>query len=117
MIEIEGLTVQYGSTVALDDATNENMEMVPVVYRDSQLLEWWARYLLSRQDWAGLIKVILWPCSWKTWQFAITVMCACPPPARMISLLIIRNSIPYFRMNQATGLQLHFFYDLTIDKV
>lgn len=63
------------SAVSLDDATTENMERVPVVYRDSQLLEWWARYLLSRQDWAGLIKVIeQFPESaqnedrWRYWQ-------------------------------------------------
>lgn len=46
------------SAVGLDDETGLYMERVPVVYRDSQLLEWWARYLLSRQDWPGLINVI-----------------------------------------------------------
>lgn len=46
------------SAVALEQKTAENMQLVPVLYRDSQLLEWWARFLLSRQDWSGLIKVI-----------------------------------------------------------
>lgn len=46
------------SAVALENGTVENMERVPAMYRDSQLLEWWARFLLSRQDWAGLLKVI-----------------------------------------------------------
>ncbi len=46
------------SAVALEDGTIENMEKVPPLYRDSQLLEWWARFLLSRQDWAGLLRVI-----------------------------------------------------------
>jgi soluble lytic murein transglycosylase len=43
------------SAVALNDDTAGNMEKVPPSYRDSQLLEWWARFLLSRQDWTGLI--------------------------------------------------------------
>ena len=46
------------SAVELNDETGLHMERVPMVYRDSQLLEWWARYLLSRQDWPGLIDVI-----------------------------------------------------------
>lgn len=46
------------SAVSLEDHTVEYMELVPPVYRDSQLLEWWARFLLSRQEWAGLIQVI-----------------------------------------------------------
>jgi len=46
------------SAVALEDDTVENMERVPPIYRDSQLLEWWARFLLSRQDWAELLQVI-----------------------------------------------------------
>ena len=46
------------SAVALEAETAERMELVPVIYRDSQLLEWWARFLLSEGDWAGLITVI-----------------------------------------------------------
>ena len=46
------------SAVGLEDDTVANMELVPVLQRDSQLLEWWARYLLSRQDWSGLATVI-----------------------------------------------------------
>jgi len=34
------------------------MQRVPAAERDSQLLEWWARFLLSRQDWAALPAVI-----------------------------------------------------------
>lgn len=44
--------------VALDDDTASYMSRVPILYRDSQLLEWWSRFLLSRQDWTGLIDVI-----------------------------------------------------------
>jgi soluble lytic murein transglycosylase len=46
------------AAVALEDDTVEQMERVPVIYRDSQLLEWWARYLLSGGYWAALIDVI-----------------------------------------------------------
>jgi soluble lytic murein transglycosylase len=46
------------SAVALEDDTSANMERVPGIYRDSQLLEWWARFLLSREDWTGLMAVI-----------------------------------------------------------
>jgi soluble lytic murein transglycosylase len=46
------------SAVALDDDTVEYMSRVPLLFRDSQLLEWWSRFLLSRQDWTGLIDVI-----------------------------------------------------------
>jgi soluble lytic murein transglycosylase len=46
------------SAVALDDETVAYMSRVPVLYRDSQLLEWWSRFLLSREDWVGLIDVI-----------------------------------------------------------
>ena len=46
------------SAVGLEDDTDVQMARVPVVFRDSQLLEWWARFLLSRQDWSGLATVI-----------------------------------------------------------
>ncbi len=46
------------SAVALEAETAERMELVPAIYRDSQLLEWWARFLLSEGDWPGLITVI-----------------------------------------------------------
>lgn len=46
------------AAVALADDTVEQMKKVPVVYQDSQLLEWWARYLLSGGYWAALINVI-----------------------------------------------------------
>jgi soluble lytic murein transglycosylase len=34
------------------------MRRVPVIYRDSQLLEWWSRYLMSVGDWSALADVI-----------------------------------------------------------
>jgi len=46
------------SAVGLEDDTSGRMARVPVIDQDSQLLEWWARFLLSRQDWPGLIPVI-----------------------------------------------------------
>ena len=46
------------SAVAMEDDTTARMMRVPDVYRDSQLLEWWARFLLSRQDWPGVADVI-----------------------------------------------------------
>ena len=46
------------SAVALDAGTVVQMTRVPDLYRDSQLLEWWARFLLSQRDWAGLVVVI-----------------------------------------------------------
>jgi soluble lytic murein transglycosylase len=46
------------SAVELIDETAENMVRVPVLYRDSQLLEWWVRFLLSRQDWPAVTTVI-----------------------------------------------------------
>lgn len=46
------------SAVALDADTLVRMQRVPVEYRDSQLLEWWSRFLLSEGDWHGLIEVI-----------------------------------------------------------
>ena len=46
------------AAVALEDDTPEQMERVPVAFRDSQLLEWWARYLLSGGYWAALTNVI-----------------------------------------------------------
>jgi soluble lytic murein transglycosylase len=46
------------SAVGLEAKTSVRMEQVPVIYRDSQLLEWWARFLLSGEDWAGLITII-----------------------------------------------------------
>lgn len=46
------------AAVAMEDDTVAYMTRVPVLYRDSQLLEWWARFLLSRQDWPGIAGVI-----------------------------------------------------------
>ncbi len=46
------------SAVAMEDDTSAHMERVPGEYRDSQLLEWWARFLLSRQDWPAVANVI-----------------------------------------------------------
>jgi len=46
------------SAVAMDNDTTARMQLVPVTYRDSQLLEWWARFLLNRQDWFALADVI-----------------------------------------------------------
>jgi soluble lytic murein transglycosylase len=46
------------SAVGLEDGTASQMARVPVVFRDSQLMEWWARFLLSEQDWSGLVTVI-----------------------------------------------------------
>lgn len=46
------------SAVEMDDDTVERMIRVPVIYRDSQLLEWWARFSLSRQDWPAVASVI-----------------------------------------------------------
>ncbi|MDX2427763.1 MAG: transglycosylase SLT domain-containing protein [Xanthomonadales bacterium] len=44
--------------VALEDETTAYMIRVPVLFRDSQLLEWWARFALSRQDWPAVVSVI-----------------------------------------------------------
>lgn len=46
------------AAVDLEDDTAAHMARVPVAFRDSQLLEWWARFLLSRQDWPALATVI-----------------------------------------------------------
>jgi len=46
------------SAVGLEKDTGAHMNRVPMLYRDSQLLEWWARFLLSAQDWPGLATVI-----------------------------------------------------------
>ena len=46
------------SAVALEDDTPRHMARVPAVHRDSQLLEWWARFLLSREDWPALTGII-----------------------------------------------------------
>ena len=46
------------SAVALEDDTVAQMTRVPLESRDSQLLEWWARFLLSREDWPGVAAVI-----------------------------------------------------------
>jgi soluble lytic murein transglycosylase len=46
------------SAVGLDGDTSTHMERVPAPYRDSQLLEWWARFLLSKEDWPGLAAII-----------------------------------------------------------
>jgi len=50
--------VAMWSAVALDVETASRMERVPAAYRDSQLLEWWARFLLSSGDWQALAGVI-----------------------------------------------------------
>lgn len=46
------------SAVAMEKDTVAHIQRVPVKYRDSQLLEWWSRYLLGTGDWSGLIAVI-----------------------------------------------------------
>jgi len=46
------------AAVDLLDHTSEYMERVPAEYRDSTLLEWWARFLLGREDWTHLAAVI-----------------------------------------------------------
>ncbi len=46
------------SAIDLLDNTASYMEQVPVSYRDATLLEWWARFLLGREDWMGLSAVI-----------------------------------------------------------
>ena len=46
------------SAVGLEDETTAYMVRVPVLFRDSQLLEWWARFSLSKQDWPAVISVI-----------------------------------------------------------
>lgn len=46
------------SAVELDKDTDASMRRVPVLHRDSQLLEWWARFLLSKEDWKGLVTII-----------------------------------------------------------
>ncbi len=46
------------AAVGMEDETVAHMMRVPVVFRDSQLLEWWARFLLNQQDWAALVGII-----------------------------------------------------------
>lgn len=46
------------SAVGLEEGTTARMERVSVIYRDSQLLEWWVRFSLSRQDWPAVIDII-----------------------------------------------------------
>jgi soluble lytic murein transglycosylase len=46
------------SAVGLENDTHGHMTRVPAKYRDAQLLEWWVRYLLSKQDWQSLAAVI-----------------------------------------------------------
>jgi len=46
------------SAVGLEEETGTRMQQVPLLYRDSQLLEWWARFLLNEGDWDGLITII-----------------------------------------------------------
>ena len=46
------------SAVAMDENTSASMLRVPALHRDAQLLEWWARFLLGRQDWTEVEKVI-----------------------------------------------------------
>ncbi|MGB5292154.1 MAG: transglycosylase SLT domain-containing protein [Lysobacterales bacterium] len=46
------------SAVGMEDETVAQMTRVPVLFRDSQLLEWWARFLLNQQDWPAVVSVI-----------------------------------------------------------
>lgn len=46
------------SATALDAQTTAQMERVPYALRDSQLLEWWVRFLLSREAWGEVGAVI-----------------------------------------------------------
>ena len=46
------------SAVGLEADTVAHMSRVPPESRDSQLLEWWARFLLSQEDWPGVAAVI-----------------------------------------------------------
>jgi len=46
------------SAVAMEKDTIAHIQRVPVEYRDSQLLEWWSRFLLNSGDWSALIAVI-----------------------------------------------------------
>ena len=46
------------SAVGLEDETTAYMVRVPVLFRDSQLLEWWARFSISKQDWPAVVSVI-----------------------------------------------------------
>lgn len=46
------------SAVSLEKETVAQMHRVPLEYRDSRLLEWWSRFLLSEGDWPGLLSVI-----------------------------------------------------------
>lgn len=46
------------SAVAMEDDTVAHMVRVPVLFRDSQLLEWWVRFSLNRQDWKAVASVI-----------------------------------------------------------
>lgn len=46
------------SAVEMNEDTTANMLRVPFIYRDSQLLEWWTRFLLAQQDWPEVVNVI-----------------------------------------------------------
>ncbi len=46
------------SAVEGADGTVGRMEGVPAVYRDGKLLEWWARYDLSKENWGAVIHTI-----------------------------------------------------------
>ncbi|MGD9020512.1 MAG: transglycosylase SLT domain-containing protein [Lysobacterales bacterium] len=48
------------SAVSLDADTAARMARVDAAYRDSQLLEWWARFALAIGDWTMLSEVISW---------------------------------------------------------
>jgi soluble lytic murein transglycosylase len=50
--------VALWSAVAGVDDTPARVRSVPDSYRDGKLLEWWARFYLSRADWEGLMLVI-----------------------------------------------------------
>ncbi len=50
--------IALSSAVALQADTGVHMARVPTAYRDSQLLEWWVRFLLSRQNWEQVVAVI-----------------------------------------------------------
>jgi len=46
------------SAVAMDDGTDMHMQRVPLLYRDSQLLEWWVRFQLNQGNWSAVVETI-----------------------------------------------------------
>lgn len=51
-------SIALHSAVDLGDHTSDYMQRVPLEDRDSTLLEWWARFLLGKEDWTQLAAVI-----------------------------------------------------------